>query len=273
MKVIFKIRLYFFTALLLILTGLWATQSIANPDTDPDSLYKKPIISEDIFNLLLKVNDSATPAQMQTFADELDAFIKKMARKKRRYRSEERFIRYAFYKIHNRYLKHYLQHTDLYELFEEGNYDCITGTAFYTLVFEALDIDYTIRELPYHVYLLVNTQDTGKQLLLESTDNMSGFVDNAEDIAARIDTYKQALHDPASDFYKYSFKIDESISLNELAGLNYFNEAIVHYNQQNLADARELLSVAEELYPSKRMEALHHLIEQVARQQIASRDR
>lgn len=273
MEVIFNIRFYFFSTLILVLTGVFATQSIAETKTDPDSLEGQPVISEDIFNLLLSVNGSVTTAEKQAFQEELGEFTRKMVRKMQRYRSEERFIKYAFYKIHNRYLKHYRQHTDLYELFEEGNYDCITATAFYALVFDALDIDYSIRELPYHVYIMVRTRDTGKLLLLESTDNMNGFVENAEDIAARIETYEEALNDPSSDYYRYSFEIDETISLNELAGLNYFNEAIVHYNQQNLADARDLLSVAKDLYPGKRMEALNNLIEQVARQQIASRDR
>jgi hypothetical protein len=238
-----------------------------------DTVTEEVSIAQDSYQLLMNVNDDADREIQEMFLLELEKFVDKLARRQERYRSEERFIEYAFYKIHNRYLKNYSRHTDMLDLLEGGKYDCITGTAFYALIFDALGVNYTIHELPFHVYMTVSTKTSGKQLLLESTDGMTGFVSNPEQMAARRDRYAADAVATDADHYAYSFEIDEEINLTKLAALNYYNEAVVYYNEQRLLEARQYLQKARELYPAQRMEALRTLIEQVSGQQIASTDR
>jgi hypothetical protein len=53
--------------------------------------------------------------------------------------------------------------------------------------------------------------------------------------------------------------IFRKVSLNELAGLQHYNEAIVHFNTQNYKQAIDLLSKAYTYYPSERIEGLKEL--------------
>ena len=273
MKVFFKKSLpvlsghVFFLSLMLFIQGQAAVLH------EKDTVTEDASIAQDTYQLLMNVNDKAGQEAQEAFLLELEKFVDKLARRQERYRSEERFIKYAFYKIHNRYLKNYSRHTDMLDLLEGGKYDCITGTAFYALIFDALGVDYTIHELPFHVYMTVSTKTSDKQLLLESTDGMTGFVSDPEQIAARLDSYAADAVTADADHYTYSFEIDEEISLTKLAALNYYNEAVVYYNEQRLSEARQYLQKARELYPARRMEALERLIEQVSGQQIASTDR
>ncbi|WKN30125.1 hypothetical protein PZB74_14260 [Porifericola rhodea] len=230
-------------------------------------------LSQELIRLFFNVNAEISNDELQAYVDELEAFTQKLAKRQYKYRSEKQFLRYAFYKIHNRYMKHYSEHTDLYDLVENGNYDCITGSAFYALILDALDIKYVIRELPYHVFLLVEIEDESSVVLFESTDARNGFITDAGAIKEMMSTYEEDIQ-PASDvYYNYSFTINEKIELKQLAALNYYNEAIAHYNQQNLKEAEYYLNYARQLYPAKRMEALHYLINQVSNQSAAQMGR
>jgi tetratricopeptide (TPR) repeat protein len=53
--------------------------------------------------------------------------------------------------------------------------------------------------------------------------------------------------------------IFRKVNLAELAGLQHYNEAIVHFNQQEYRQAIDLLSKALVLYPSERIEGLKDL--------------
>ena len=160
-------------------------------------------------------------------------------------------------------MKRYQDHTTLYELLERGRYDCVTGTALYALLLEALQINYQVQELPYHVYLNIYLTN-GDTVLIESTDPQRGFVTRSSERQERLTQYAASLTaDPNTDAYQYDFTIQESIGLTELAGLSYFNEAVAYYNQQQFQQAITLLQQATQLYSSQRMEAFRSLVEGV----------
>jgi len=238
-----------------------------------DTVEKNEIIPEEAFRLLLQVGHTTEAENYQGFYGELTSFLERMARRQKRYQSEERFVRYLFYKIHNKYLKQYRQQADFYELMDQGVYDCVTAASLYSLALAALNIQHSIEELPYHVYLTVETRDTQKTILLETTDNFQGFVNTQEDIAKRINSYSKPGNQDESEHYHYDFDIDHSISLKQLIGLNYFNKAVFLYNNRKIEKAGSLLSVAKNLYPGKRMDAFEALIARTHTRQIASSDR
>lgn len=243
-----------------------AVSSAQPPKDDRDTVEQKELISQELFALFLGVNANFTAQEAVEYMDDLEAFAQKLAKKQSRFRSDRQFLNYAFYKIHNRYLKRYTDHSDLYDLMHKGQYDCVTGSALYALVLEALEIEYTIKELPYHVYLLVHLEDEEGSVLLESTDPRSGFVEDPERIAQMMELYSEDVQSGKDDHYTYNFEINTEIGLKQLAALNYYNEAVVYYNQQNLKQATQYLKYASQLYPAQRMETLRMLIDQVANQ-------
>ncbi|WPP52390.1 hypothetical protein [Catalinimonas niigatensis] len=240
---------------------------------DQDTVQQEELISQELFSLFLGVNPQITTVEAVEYKEDIESFIQKLAKKQSRYRSEKQFLKYAFYKIHNRYLKRYTDHTDLYDLLNKGQYDCITGSAFYALILNALNIEYTIHELPYHVYLLVQLKNEKGNILLESTDARSGFVEDPERITQIMEMYAQDIPSEKADHYTYSFEINAEIELKQLAALNYYNEAVVYYNQQNLKQATHYLNYASQLYPARRMETLRMLIDEVTKQPISSAGR
>ena len=272
MEVFFKTRLIFLCTLVLLSANAFGDVAHTHTNGPKEQDTNKTLISEDIFNLLVNVNPDISSEEILAIHEDLNDFIRKLHRKQKRYGSEERLVRFIFYKVHNRYLKYYRQHTDFYDMMDKSYYDCITGTALYALIFDALNIQYHIHELPYHVYMTVKVDDSQQDILLESTDGMAGFVNEPQEVASRIAAYQQGGEQGTADYYQYGFEINETISLEQLAGLNYYNEAVIYYNQQKLEQASDYLKKARSLYPAKRMEALQSLIDRVE-QQLATTDR
>lgn len=219
-------------------------------------------LSKSTFTTLMQVDLQATQADINRQYAELNEFLAHLQRKQRKYRSEKRFLSYFFYQVHRKFLKQYRPHTTLYELLERGSYDCVTGSALYALLLEALGVSYQVNEFPYHVYLTVATAEADT-FLIESTDPQGGWVTNQTEQKRRFDFYSQVDEEDQA-YFQYDFTIRGTIDLTQLAGLSYFNEAVAHYNQRSIQQAVLLLHRAERLYASPRMEAFKTLVSSVA---------
>lgn len=245
---------------------------LGNPSTQHRNMADrdaKTTVSVEMFSLFMAVKDGASPEEIRAYWQDLNDFTARLQKKKTRYKSEKTFLKYLFYKVHRKYLKSYQHQTTFYSLFEDGTYDCVTGTALYAMLLDALDMSYTIQEMPYHVFLIVQLSQTKDSVMLESTDP-HGFVTNHETMADAIDIFREASfrETPPQEenipVFDYGFSIEEDINLKKLAGLNYFNQAVDHYNQQRIEKAMQYLRQAMVLYPAKRMEAFQSLILQTA---------
>ena len=222
-----------------------------------------PKYEDNLLHLLINTGKSVPDTEYTSIKLDLNRFVDKLTRKRNRYHSEELFLKYVFYKIHNRYLKHYTSHANFRQTMTKGKYDCLTGTALYALVFQALGVEFVIHELPYHVYMTA-TMGNGKSLLLESTDGLSGYVTDPNEIEALTKKYHEDINATDINYYQYKFKIDAQVQLKELVALVYYNEAIKSYNNQDWSEARSALTIAQQLYPGKRMDTLSSLIRQIA---------
>lgn len=202
-------------------------------------------------------------------------FVKKLG-KKQNGKDTEKFLKYAFYKTHRKFLKHYNQYSSLQTTFAKGNYDCLSGTALYVLLLEELGYTYEIKETDYHIYILVTAKvgDNGNYypFLFESTDPLSGFVSDEKDILKRRDYYlNPALVDEGmkgiSDKnweYQFSRSVDNSINKIELAGLQYYNIGIAQYNRYEFKEAIKSLQKALFFYDSPRIKEFLNLTVSVA---------
>jgi tetratricopeptide (TPR) repeat protein len=183
-----------------------------------------------------------------------DSFLKKLEKKRSSIKKEKDFVRVIFTKVHQEYLKEFKQYASFNDLFGKGDYNCLTGTILYALVLNHFEISYEVIETNYHIFLTVETKQ-GK-ILLEATDPLAGFVDNASSIEERIATYKQNRLTSANSsqpHYQFSFDLYKNVSLEELQGLLYYNKAVESFNQQQLEKSIQYLEKAHELYSSSRI--------------------
>ena len=188
-------------------------------------------------------------------SEKLTGFIQALQQKKGL--SEKKFLKSIFKSTHQKFLKSYSQYADLGEVFLNGRYDCLTATSLFSIILSETKFDFKIIETNYHIFILVNTEDG--QVLLETTDRLSGFVVNPFDINRRIDSYRQnELVNSVGNktYYHYSFDLFHEVAPHQLAGLLYFNQAIKAYNKNDLLACASLLEQSRKIYESPRIEEL-----------------
>jgi hypothetical protein len=190
-----------------------------------------------------------------------ESFLRKLDKKNTSVKSQRAFIRHIFEKTHHRFLKNYKAYASLDETFDDGSYNCLTGTILFSLLLHHYNIGHQVIETNYHIFILAETADG--QILLEATDPLNGFVTSAEEIEARITIYKQNQiqeQQRNKSYYKFRFELYNEVSLDELRGLTYYNNAVNSFNQKNLETAVQNLVKANELYFSYRIEEFSQIL-------------
>ena len=167
-----------------------------------------------------------------------------------------KFCRTLFQKTRQEFLRSYTAYASFGETLSKGKYNCLTGTTLYAMLLERFNIQYTIIETNYHIFLLADTDDG--RALFEATDPLHGFVTNADEIEKRIQQYKQNIIQPAAaggnkKYYEYNVSLYQQVSLDQMSGLLHYNLSIEAYNQQDFQEAINHLDKALALYSSPRI--------------------
>jgi tetratricopeptide (TPR) repeat protein len=213
------------------------------------------------------IDSGLSLAEKTAYKQELQAFCIELKQQRAEYKNQKKYLRAVFNKVHRKYLKSYQQFSVLSETLQTGDYDCVSGTTLYALVLQALGFDYQIKEAPFHAYLLVNLENN-EQVLLESTNPIHGILEGQDYI---IDTEKKYRLQTSLKNDIPLTPFTRAINLRQLAGLQYYNEAVVYFNRQEFKIARKILQKAWVLYPEDRIQTLLQISETFAQTVVASK--
>ncbi|MCS5491177.1 hypothetical protein [Algoriphagus limi] len=241
--------------------GSIQTEKLPFESQTEQEFWKRGLTENDQLSLLMAVRPTCEEplAKWEEFLTKLDQKFEKKGK-------SLAFIRYAFQASHQKLFKKYEQHATFNQMLSEGKFDCVSGTAVLGLLLDRYGFDHEIIETDYHVFSIVKLDD--KPIVLESTLKVGGMITSQSEVKKYLDSYKpeetatylslnQRIGSPDID---YSDKtIFRSINLRELAGLQYYNDAIFHFNRQAYRISEQQLVKAYELYPSERIDGLREL--------------
>ena len=167
--------------------------------------------------------------------------------------------------VKNRFLKNYQPYSCLENIFIDGTYNCVTGTALYALTYQYFDIPYSIQLEPNHVYLIVDPDN--QKIIVESTDPKSGYKPFTEDMkmayllnlqkAGLMDNYKIQPDSLETVFQRYYFSKHSSINIRELAAIQYFNNSMKALDVNDFEAALHLIEKSEYLFSQPRNEYIY----------------
>jgi hypothetical protein len=180
-------------------------------------------------------------------------------------------LRQVFQKSHQQLFKTYEQHSTFNDMLDEGKFDCVSASAALALLLDRYRFDYKVVETDYHVFIVVNHE--GNDIILESTLPIGGMITAQSEVASYLEGYKadasvqlkslnQRLGAPKVDLSDNA--IFRKVNLTQLAGLQYYNDAISLFNEQSFTKAASQLNKALKLYNSERIEGLKTLAEEQA---------
>ncbi len=164
------------------------------------------------------------------------------------------------------FIKNYEQYASISQTVSKGSYDCVTATALYSLFLTELEIPFAVVETNYHIYLLVYPE-TDKEVLLETTDPLAGFITNKQIIAERKLQYKQGNNEVSANQAVFNWDIETTLKGQELTGVLLYNQSVKQFNLGNNTEAKKLAKEALQHYNSNRISSYLNFLEE---NQIAS---
>lgn len=174
-------------------------------------------------------------------------------------RKENKQIQTIYKMAHEAFLRKYELNNEFNDIFKSGQFNCVSASALYSLIFEELNIPFTIKETPTHVYIISYPET--HRILVETTDPLQGYyVFDSRYKTNYVDKLKQnkiISNEEFSNntidhlFDKYYFS-DGDIDLKKLVGIQYLNNGIFLFDEGKEEEAFRQFEKAYLFYPSEK---------------------
>lgn len=232
---------------------LMATSHQGSAIGKSDYLITRERTHQDSLALFYTYSNKVQASDIFSHQEKLEKHIEKLSARLQKEGLTDHFLTTLFYRTHERFLKEYGENVSYDKLITEGKYNCISGTTLYAVILSSLHIPHTIFESEEHVLLIVHDGDS--RFLFESTDALNGLITDEEMIIKHLEGFSEA-----DDYAVKPDLLGESLpgyqkveSLAALAGLQYYNEAVLSYREGKLSEAYRLASRGYQLFPSGRL--------------------
>lgn len=187
--------------------------------------------------------------------------------------SPEKRVKKIFTLTKKKYLGTYYLYAFFPELLTEGHFNCVTGTALFAVIFEELDIPYSIVEVPQHVYI-VAYPDSHK-IGVESTSEKNGVYTWTEHTKIKAVSYLISIGKVSEEEVRLKgidlvleeyYYTNEELDFDGIAGLHLINRSLYLSDRKEYPQALACLKRARQLYEGPTLDliegsVLAHLIE------------
>lgn len=214
----------------------------------------------DYFSLFLAINSDSASCELYGVA--LNGFYRYLDRKMSAIKTSKQKAKIIFEEVHSRFFRQYVENVLFEKIFEDGTYNCLTASMLYALILDRYHIPYAIKEKPAHIYLVAFP---GADDILFETTNPSGMYAPGEKskreyvqglVALKLVTQEHVnTVGIARAFNEYYYK-SKDITLQQLAGLQYFNLTLALYQGEDIDGAIASAMKAHLLYPNPKNQHL-----------------
>ena len=214
----------------------------------------------DVFELLFTSFDNMQVGEKTKALQKIDNSVAEL-KKSTAGKSDAKKIKIAYDYIHKEFLKVYKLKNSFIDIFQTGEYNCVSASALYALIFSKLEIPYQIKELPTHVYLIAYPNSS--KIVIETTSPTKGYYQFSNSFITKYVTFlydskiitKEELESSnTNDLFNKHYFSSDNVSIHELAGLQYSNFAIYFMDDDitDLVKAKENAQKACFLFSSEK---------------------
>ncbi|GJM34005.1 MAG: hypothetical protein DHS20C18_30060 [Saprospiraceae bacterium] len=166
--------------------------------------------------------------------------------------------------LRKKFFKQYNEYAGFEQLFKNANYNTATASALYALVLQHFDLPFYIQMEPQNIFPIVDPDRTPIALNTESPSQLkkkrkSKFAKDYVQLLRelRLLTGKETASEE-SLFYQYYAPKEAQISLNQLGGILYYQQALKEYHDKKYLPALQLIDKAHALFPLPRHETFRY---------------
>jgi hypothetical protein len=215
------------------------------------------------FKLFLATSPDIDSMKAANYEDFYNLFFENSFRGRFAKYNNRKKIKIIYSNVHSDFLSRYEFNTYFDKIFNSGDYNCVAATALFGIILDRLEIPFYIIETPIHVYIVAYPDRN--HIKIESTGPYSGyFVYNQTMKRTFIEFFKTRRIIDEDEFYdssvdelfdKYYFR-GNKISLKELVGIQYLNNAAFDIMEDKLIDSYINMEKSYLFYPSENTENL-----------------
>lgn len=212
---------------------------------------------------LLAASPSVGEAQLQSAQQSLTALYARIDATKPATKPLAKQVRTIFELAHQQFLTKYEDKATFDRTMEGGQYNCVSASALYALIFEHYHIPYAIKQKPTHVYVIADPQ--ASNIMVEGTDPQGGyFLPDARFKKTYVDylvehklvSQAEVAKAGTEEIFKQQFQADKTITLPQLISLQYYNQGVTALIDEDAERAYRALQKAEKLFPANETQYL-----------------
>jgi hypothetical protein len=196
-----------------------------------------------LLELLVFANKEATRADYEKYQARLVKIAEALDSAKLVRKSPKKQIKKIFNAVHDNLLVKYEFENSFCEVFTTGFYNCVSATALYSYMLEAMGIENVLVETPDHVYAMALIED--EEWVLESTLPEQGYYPVSDDdyqtsldalVAQKLITLEQRNSANIDSLVSEMFP-RRAISSKRLVAIQYTNMAHYYFEDKNYEQA------------------------------------
>jgi len=168
-------------------------------------------------------------------------------------------IKLIYKSIHDDFFTKYELQNQFGEVFTTGQFNCVSATAIFGMVFEELGIPYSIKETPTHVYLVAYPKSS--RIMVETTAPQKGYYQFDQAFKVSYISYlrdnklisEEEFSNKSSDqLFDENYFSETDITMRQLVGIQYMNDAVYKIEDEKYKEAHSQLEKAYMYYPSEK---------------------
>ncbi len=219
--------------------------------------------NEDYLALFMALSKEVDQKKYEAAKSIIETQYSRLNTEKFKNKRDDKKVKIVYEDIHKDFFDQYRALNEFSEIFETGRYNCVSASALYGIFFDKMNIPYIIKEKPTHVYLLAYPKSD--RIVVESTDPAGGyikynsyykqqFIDRLAK-AKLISTLEINSESTEALFDKYYF-FDEDITLPELVGVQYMNDALSRIENKDIEGAFHQMEKTRMFYKTDKVATL-----------------
>jgi tetratricopeptide (TPR) repeat protein len=231
------------------------------------SPYEQKVFTEhfrkgnsDAFSMLMANGSLLTEKSIADTRAKFTDFLKRYDEPRFRSKKPDKQVKTIYDDVHKTFFLKYKNNALFEEIFSNGHFNSLTASALYALAFQELNIPFAIKQVDDQVYVVA--YPNAEQIKLEATNPAMGIFQMSPEFKQAylqslkekkiISTQEYAAKDAKTLFNQYYYGNSPEITIAQLVGLLYLDDAIAKTQVDKKEDAFIQSEKAYICYPSER---------------------
>lgn len=230
---------------------------------EKEAIYSFLKDSNNAFNVFLAIDENMSFEEAKTKREIYRRIFADLENKGIEKKKPQKKIKLIYNEVHDRFLKKYNDNQYFPVIFESGNYNCVSASMVYALVFDSLAIPYKVSASSSHVYLVANpgensvvieTTNPGFEKAIFTGQFKQQYVNYLR--SSKLISDNDYRSKSTEEIFEEKFKEVKTAKFTNFPGFQYYNKSLINMQDNNMEEALILAQKAYFFYPDNQVKTL-----------------